>query len=192
MSPSIFDEDICGIDEAGRGPLAGPLVMAGVVLKRPIEGLKDSKTISAKRREALYETITEEARWHIATFDSISIDKNGISACLIAGLKDIMAHLEAPSYLFDGNTTFGIANLSCRIKADMSVPQVSAASILAKVTRDRIMEEMDKTYPLYGFAKHKGYGTKAHVEAIAKHGLCPIHRKSFKIKALMQPSLDIK
>ncbi len=184
-----FDPNLCGIDEAGRGPLAGPLVMAGVLLARPIEGLQDSKRLSAARREALYDTITHEARWHVVSFDASEIDEKGISACLISGLKAIMASIQAPIYLFDGNTTFGIDNLTCKIKADISVPQVSAASILAKVTRDRIMEKMEERYPGYGFARHKGYGTKAHIEAIARLGLSPIHRESFKIKSLQQPSL---
>jgi len=181
--------NLCGIDEAGRGPLAGPLVMAGVVLKKPIEGLDDSKRLSEKRREALYESIVEKSEWHIVVFDAQTIDERGISACLIAGLKEIMATITAEAYLFDGNTTFGLPGLQCRIKADADIAQVSAASILAKVTRDRIMLEMAKRYPGYGFEAHKGYGTKAHIAAIEKLGLSPIHRRTFKIKSLQQPTL---
>ncbi len=181
---------LCGIDEAGRGPLAGPLVMAGVILHRPVEGLTDSKKLTEKRRERLFATIVENAAFHIVTFDASAIDEWGISACLRQGLEEIMATLPAGGYLFDGNTTFGIPGLECRVKADLDVPQVSAASILAKVTRDRIMVEMGKRYPRYGFEKHKGYGTNTHIEAIRLHGYCPIHRRSFRIKTLEQPSFD--
>ena len=169
--------------------MAGPLVMAGVVLKKPIDGLNDSKALSEKLRETLYESIVEKSEWHIVVFDAQTIDERGISACLIAGLKEIMATIKAEAYLFDGNTTFGLPGLQCRIKADKDVPEVSAASILAKVARDRIMEKMALKYPAYGFDKHKGYGTKTHIEAIAEHGLSPIHRRSFKIKSLQQPTL---
>ncbi len=180
---------LCGIDEAGRGPLAGPLVMAGVILYEPIEGLTDSKRLTEKRRERLYEIILKDSAWHIVSFDAETIDEKGISACLIAGLKEIMQRLETDDYLFDGNTTFGLPRLRCQIKADLDVPEVSAASILAKVTRDRVMVDMGKKYPGYGFENHKGYGTKAHVEAIRQNGFSPIHRKSFKIKSLEQPTL---
>jgi ribonuclease HII len=164
--------------------------MAGVILYEPIEGLTDSKRLSEKRREALFDTIVKDAAWHIVSFDAETIDAMGISACLVAGLREIMETLDAADYLFDGNTTFGIPGLRSRIKADLDVPEVSAASILAKVTRDRVMVEMGKKYPLYGFEKHKGYGTKAHVEAIRRHGHSPIHRKSFRVKSLEQPSFD--
>ena len=181
---------LCGIDEAGRGPLAGPLVMAGVVLRHPIEGLTDSKKLTEKRREALYDLITAEAEaWHVALFDAATIDEKGLGPCLVAGLREIMARIDADDYLFDGNTTYAIPGLRCLVKADLTIPEVSAASILAKVTRDRIMVEMAKRFPHYGFEKHKGYGTKAHTEAIRRHGLCPIHRKSFRVKSLEQPTL---
>ena len=181
---------LCGIDEAGRGPLAGPLVMAGVILQEPIEGLTDSKKLTEKRRETLYGAIAEKSAWHIVSFDAATIDEKGISACLIAGLEEIMARLDADDYLFDGNTTFGLPNLRCQVKADLDIPEVSAASILAKVTRDRVMVEFGEKYPLYGFESHKGYGTKAHVAAIRKNGYSPIHRKSFKIKSLEQPTFE--
>ncbi len=179
---------LCGIDEAGRGPIAGPLVMAGVILQEPIEGLADSKKLSEKRREALYETITAQARFHTAVFSAQEIDDKGISACLKAGLEEIMRNLEAAEYLFDGNSTFGVTGLKTMVKADDSVEEVKAASIIAKVTRDRSMIDLDKTYPNYGLAQHKGYGTKDHVEAIKKQGFTPIHRKSFRLKAL-EPTL---
>ncbi len=180
---------ICGIDEAGRGPLAGPLVMAGVILTEQIDGLADSKQITKKRREDLFEKITESSIWHIVIIDAQKIDDDGISSALIHGLKEIMNSLSATRYIFDGNTTFGISGLECEVKADGKIAQVSAASILAKVTRDKIMVKEAEKYPLYGFEKHKGYGTKEHVEAIEKYGYSPIHRRSFKIKSLTQPTL---
>ena len=180
---------LCGIDEAGRGPLAGPLVMAGVVLNTSIKGLTDSKKLSEKRREALYAQIVACADYHIVSFEADRIDKKGIAACLAEGLREIMRQLEADDYLFDGPTTFGVSGLRCQVKADLEIPEVSAASILAKVTRDRIMIELAETYPDYGFDKHKGYGTKAHIEAIRRHGLSPVHRESFKPKSLRQPAL---
>ncbi len=180
---------LCGIDEAGRGPLAGPLVMAGVILGRPIEGLTDSKQLSPARLEALYEVIVEDAAYHIVSFDAQQIDAKGISACLASGLGEIAAALDADDYLFDGNSSFGIRGIRHLIKADLTVPEVSAASILAKVTRDRIMVELGARYPRYGFEHHKGYGTKAHVEAIRSYGYSPVHRRSFRIKALSYPTL---
>ena len=180
---------LCGIDEAGRGPLAGPLVMAGVVLHSPVEGLDDSKRLGEAKREALYDLIVADNPHHIVLFEAQEIDERGLGACLAAGLREILAALDADDYLFDGNTAFGVPGLRCQVKADLHVPEVSAASILAKVTRDRIMVELAEHYPEYGFENHKGYGTKAHVEAIERHGLCPIHRKSFRVKSLEQPTL---
>lgn len=175
---------LCGIDEAGRGPLAGPLVMAGVILNTPIEGLNDSKKLSEKKREALFTNILQNSAHKIVRFSAQHIDNVGLSACLKAGLKEIMDFLDADDYLFDGNSKFGVSGLRTLIKADALIPEVSAASILAKVTRDREMVDLDPLYPLYGFALHKGYGTAAHVQAIREHGHCEIHRKSFKLKAL--------
>lgn len=179
---------LCGIDEAGRGPLAGPLVMAGVILHNPIAGLNDSKKLSEKKREALFELILTNSDSAIVRFSPEQIDIMGLSECLRTGLQEIMNSLNADDYLFDGNSKFGVNGLSTLVKADALVPEVSAASILAKVTRDREMNELSSLYPHYEFAKHKGYGTRAHVEAIRQHGLCEIHRKSFKLKAL-QPAL---
>jgi ribonuclease HII len=189
MGYDFFMKRLCGIDEAGRGPLAGPLVMAGVVLTTPIEGLTDSKKLTEKRREALFDLIAASAKYRVVSFDAATIDERGLSACLVAGIKEIMAHLAADDYLFDGHATFGLPGLRCQVKADLTVPEVSAASILAKVTRDRVMVEMAEMYPGYGFENHKGYGTKEHVEAIRKNGHCPIHRKSFRVKSLEQPTL---
>ena len=175
---------ICGIDEAGRGPLAGDLVIAGVVIINPIEGLMDSKKISEKRREELYSLIIENTKYHIVSFSSQEIDKLGLSECIGRGLESIQESLEADIYLFDGNQTFGVLGITTMVKADTKVAEVSAASILAKVTHDRAIVQSSKLYPNYGFQKHKGYGTKAHIEAIKEHGYSPIHRRSFKIKTL--------
>jgi ribonuclease HII len=175
---------LCGIDEAGRGPLAGDLVMAGCVLNQPIEGLTDSKKLTAKRREVLFEEIIKSATYHIVKFSPQQIDEDGISQCLQDGLREILSNIDATEYLFDGNTTFGIKNLNSMIKADLKVPEVSAASILAKVTHDRDILKDAKKYPEYQFEKHKGYGTKLHIEMIRKYGKCDLHRKSYKIKAL--------
>jgi len=181
-------KQLCGIDEAGRGPLAGSLVMAGVVLKNPIEGLMDSKKLTEKKREALFSLVIENAEYHIVSFSAEEVDEYGISKCLQQGLQSIQKHLQGCEYLFDGNSTFGVENLTTMVKADDKVAEVSAASILAKVTRDREMVEMAKVYPEYGFEKHKGYGTKAHMEALAKYDRCPIHRKTFRVKVLDEPT----
>ena len=173
---------ICGIDEAGRGPLAGDLVIAGVVIINPIDGLMDSKKISEKRREELYPLIIENTKYHIVSFSPQEIDKLGLSECIGQGLESIQESLEADIYLFDGNQTFGVLGITTMVKADTKVAEVSAASILAKVTQDRAIVKASKLYPNYGFERHKGYGTKAHREAIKEYGYSPIHRRSFKIK----------
>lgn len=175
---------LCGIDEAGRGPLAGPLVIAGVVLVAPVAGLDDSKKLSPKKREQLYELIVRSSVYHIAIFDAEYIDMHGISVALNEGLCEIMEHIQGCRYLFDGNSTFGVDGLETLIGADGLIDEVGAASIVAKVTRDRYMCDIAKDYPQYGFEKHKGYGTKAHIEAIARYGKSPIHRKSFFIRSL--------
>jgi len=180
---------LCGIDEAGRGPLAGSLVMVGVILKHPIEGLMDSKKLTEKKREALYPLVIENAEYHIVSFSADEVDALGISKCLQKGLQSIQTHLPKCDYLFDGNSTFGVENITTMVKADDKIAEVSAASILAKVTRDREIVKMAKLYPEYGFEKHKGYGTKAHMEALLKYDRCPIHRKSFRIKGLDEPTL---
>ena len=185
---------LCGIDEAGRGPLAGDLVMAGCIFKQErslhvsLEGLNDSKKLTPKKRETLFEQIVQTSTYHIAKFSASQIDELGISTCLKMGLEEIMQNLQADEYLFDGNSTFGVKNLKTLIKADATIPEVSAASIIAKVTHDKDILELDKLYPEYGFAKHKGYGTALHVEMIKKYGYCNAHRKTYKIKSL-QPTL---
>ncbi|MCI4406161.1 MAG: ribonuclease HII [Sulfuricurvum sp.] len=179
---------LCGIDEAGRGPLAGPLYIAGVILDEVIEGLGDSKKLSERKREALFDEIRSKSRFHISRFSPEQIDTLGISKCLSAGLREIMEALGEADYLYDGNSKFGVSGIRTMIKADATIPEVSAASILAKVTRDREMVELAPLYPQYGFEGHKGYGCASHIEAIRQYGYCEIHRKSFKLKAL-QPSL---
>lgn len=176
--------NLCGIDEAGRGPIAGPMTVAGVVFKSKIEGLNDSKKLTEKKREALFNIIKENSFYHIVFTDAKTIDEKGLSACIKNSILEIMKNIQAQSYLMDGNTAFGISNLSYKIKADATVPQVSAASILAKVSRDRFMYKIAPSYPNYNFGKHKGYGTKAHIDAIKEHGYSDIHRRSFKLKAL--------
>ena len=179
-------KNLCGIDEAGRGPLAGPLVVAGVILEKEILGLNDSKVLSEKKREKLFDEIKEKSKYHIVFKSAKEIDDFGISFCLKSSILEIMEQLQefSNNFLMDGNTNFGIQNLKKEIKADAKYAQVSAASILAKVSRDRFMDEISPLYANYNFHKHKGYGTKAHIEAIREFGRSDIHRFSFKLKAL--------
>ncbi|MCI9000319.1 MAG: ribonuclease HII [Clostridia bacterium] len=177
---------ICGIDEAGRGPLAGPVVVASVIMPRDsmIEGVNDSKKVSEKKREALYDKIIEEAvSYGIGVIDQKEIDERNILEATKTGLTTSLKELSVkPDVILvdalKGIDTLGIPYQSI-IKGDALCYSISAASILAKVTRDRMMRQWDEIYPQYGFEKHKGYGTKAHIEAIKEYGLCPIHRKSF-------------
>ena len=176
---------LCGIDEAGRGPLAGPVCAAACILPAGlvIEGLNDSKKLSEKRREALYETITAEAlAWAVCLVDEKTIDEINILQATYCAMRGAVQRLPVKPELclVDGNRDPGLG-LPTRtvVKGDASCASVAAASILAKVTRDRLMVEYDKQYPGYGFAVHKGYGTKAHYAAVAGLGLCPIHRRSF-------------
>lgn len=180
--------DLCGIDEAGRGPIAGDLVIAGCILNSHVVGLNDSKKLSEKKREALYEIIIKNSTYHIVKFSANEIDESGIYTCMKIGLQEIMKNLTCQEYLFDGNSNFGVAGLPTMIKADGKIAEVSAASILAKVTHDRNIIKDAKRYPQYQFEKHKGYGTALHVEMIKKYGYCEIHRKSYKLKAL-EPTL---
>jgi len=179
-----YHKNLCGIDEAGRGPFAGPLVVSGVVLTNDIKELDDSKKLTEKKREKLFDIIKKNSIYHIVFTSSKKIDEVGLSICLQDSIKEIMQNIEAKQYLMDGNTTFGIKNLHYLIKADAQIQEVSAASILAKVSRDRYMCEIASSYPKYSFETHKGYGTKKHIEAIIKHGYSDIHRRSFKIKQL--------
>jgi len=180
---------ICGIDEAGRGPIAGPLVMAGVVLKEEISGLRDSKKLTEKKREALFEEIIQKSEYKIVEVSNKIIDEKGLSFSINYCLNEIVKSLQADRYIFDGNSKFGVNILETMIKGDDKVAEISAASILAKVTRDRFMRSIAKSYPEYSFAKHKGYITKQHIAEIKKFGYSNIHRKSYKVKSLMQESL---
>ena len=178
-------ENLCGIDEAGRGPLAGPLVVAGVILKDDIDQLNDSKKLTPKKRQELYEIIKKNSKYYIYEASNKKIDKDGISKCLKEALIEIQNYFGKDiNYIYDGNCNYGQNSIVTIIKADSKIKSVSAASILAKVYRDNIMLEFDKKYPEYGFKNHKGYGTKEHIEAIKKYGYCKIHRVTFKIKEL--------
>ncbi len=179
---------ICGIDEAGRGCLAGPLVVAGVILKKNILGLADSKKLSQKRREALFEEIMQNSYSEIVFTDNKTIDKIGLSCSIKNSIIKIKSKLKAKQTIMDGNTTFGVDGVKAIIKADDKIAEVSAASILAKVSRDCYIIEQALKYPLYRFEKHKGYGTKLHRELIKEHGYCELHRLSFKIKSISKNS----
>ena len=178
--------DLCGIDEAGRGCIAGDLVVAGCIFhsSTDISGLNDSKKISEKRRYELFEKIVQDTLYHIVVIPPHEVDAEGISLCMTKALQEIKGALTADKYLFDGNTSFGVKSLETMVKADGKVAEVSAASILAKVTHDRNIIRDAQIYPEYSFQKHKGYGTKYHVEMIKRYGYSPIHRRSFKLKAL--------
>lgn len=177
---------ICGIDEAGRGPLAGPVVVASVIMPKDsmIEGVNDSKKVSEKKREKLYEEITKEAiSYGVAIIDQNEIDRINILNATKHGLTTSIKELKVKPdiILVDALTkidTCGIPYNSI-IKGDAKSYSIAAASIIAKVTRDRIMRQWDEVYPQYGFAKHKGYGTAAHIAAIKENGICPLHRLSF-------------
>ncbi len=176
---------ICGADEAGAGPLAGAVYAAAVILPLglEIEGLNDSKKLAEKKREVLFDIIQEKAvAWAIRAVDEKEIDATNILKARLKAMDLCIEALEPhPDFaLVDGNRDAGIRCPHVAvIKGDGRSASIAAASILAKVSRDRYITEMDKIYPEYGFAKHKGYPTKAHYEALRKFGPCPIHRKSF-------------
>ena len=181
---------IAGVDEAGRGPLAGPVYAAAVILPEGmlIEGINDSKKLSEKKREELFDVICEKASaYFIAEVSHTRIDEiNILNATFEAMNKAVNGLNIRPDYvLIDGNRIKGMEiPHETVVKGDAKSISIAAASILAKVSRDRVMYEMAKQYPLYGFDKHKGYGTKAHCDAILKYGACEIHRKSFLKKIL--------
>ena len=189
-------QSIAGIDEAGRGPLAGPVVVACVVMPRDsmIEGVNDSKKVSEKKREKLYDEIIHEAiAYGVGIISQEEIDKINILNATKEGLtlaikemekdlKEKQRGFEKPEIiLVDALTKIDTDHIPYRsiIKGDAKSYSIAAASIIAKVTRDRIMREWDEVYPMYGFAKHKGYGTASHIAAIKEYGLCPLHRRSF-------------
>ena len=188
LENEIFDSGIsliCGVDEAGRGPLAGPVCAAAVILPRNIEiaGLNDSKKLSEKNREKLYDEICEKAvNFGIALASVEEIEQLNILNAAMLAMNRAIAQLEPQPELalIDGNRSSAIEiNSRCVIKGDAKCADIAAASILAKVTRDRYMLDMAEKYPEYHFERHKGYGTKLHYEALREYGPCEIHRPSF-------------
>jgi len=177
---------VAGVDEAGRGPLAGPLLVSAVILRprRPIAGLDDSKKLTAKRRDELYDQIVEHAlAYSIIEIGVDEIDRINIFQATMAGMRRALCALAEPpeQALIDGNRL--PPDLPCPARAvvggDALHASISAASILAKVTRDRLLEQLDRQYPEYGFARHKGYSTPDHLAALQRHGPCAIHRRSY-------------
>ena len=182
---------ICGVDEAGRGPLAGPVYAAAVILdpNRPIEGLNDSKKLSEKKREQLYDLIVENAvAYSIASADVNEIEQyNILNATYLAMTRAVAGlSIQPEMALIDGNRLPPQLPVAGRtvVKGDALSESIAAASILAKVSRDRVLAQMDIEYPQYGFAAHKGYGTAAHTAALREYGPCPEHRMSFLKKIL--------
>ena len=179
-------QKICGIDEAGRGPLAGPVVVAGVIMPKDsmIEGVNDSKKVSEKKREKLYDLIIEEAiSYSVAIIGQDVIDDINILNATKQGVTQVVENLSKKPdlILVDALTHIDTKKIpyDSIIKGDAKCYNIAAASIIAKVTRDRIMRQWDEVYPQYGFISHKGYGTAKHIEAIKQYGLTPIHRRSF-------------
>jgi ribonuclease HII len=186
---------IAGIDEAGRGPLAGPVYAAAVILDpaRPVDGLKDSKLLPAVARERLAAEVKDKAlAWAVAFCEVPEIDAlNILQATLLAMRRAFDALAVVPAeVLIDGDRVPDFGGCLARpiIKGDRRVPVISAASILAKTARDARLDQLDREFPLYGFAQHKGYGTPEHLAALNRHGPCPAHRRTFA--PVMQPSFD--
>lgn len=182
---------VVGIDEAGRGPLAGPVVVAGVVIGSSedlVEGVKDSKKMSKKRREEVFESIKKKCKaYAIGIIDAKEIDRIGIKYAVRKGMKKVVNDIqeklgEKVDYIISDGAVFPIDGYEMEIidKGDNFHYSIAAASVLAKVTRDRMMEEYSKVYPVYGFERNSGYGTKEHLESMSEYGICDIHRKSFK------------
>lgn len=181
---------ICGVDEAGRGPLAGPVCAAAVILpeNKIIEGVNDSKKLSEKKREQLFEKIKEEAAAYSIAFSTVEEieELNILNATMLAMKRAVEGlNISADYAMIDGNKTPDLA-IPCEsiVKGDANSASIAAASILAKVSRDRLCYEYAKKYPEYMFDKHKGYGTKLHIEMLKKYGPCEIHRMSFLTKIL--------
>ena len=193
MSNYEFDAQVraqygvfCGVDEAGRGPLCGPVCCAAVIFdpEKPIEGINDSKKLSEKKREALYDVICENAlAWNVVLVGPEIIDRDNILNATMSGMRQAVEGLSVqPEYvLVDGNRCPPGLTVPCgfQVKGDGVSASIGAASILAKVTRDRFMRALDEEYPQYQLAKHKGYGTKLHYELIEKYGIQPFYRRSF-------------
>ncbi|MBQ9860337.1 MAG: ribonuclease HII [Clostridia bacterium] len=194
-----FDQDlrlrcggiVCGVDEAGRGPLAGPVYAAAVILSadNPIEGLNDSKKLSEKKRELLFDVIRQRAvAYCIASASVEEIEEHNILGATYLAMTRAVEGLSIQPDLaaIDGNRIPPMLKTAAVtvVKGDALSESIAAASILAKVSRDRVMKELDAEYPAYGFAIHKGYGTAAHTAALREHGPCPVHRPSFLTKIL--------
>lgn len=193
--PTLFDFSrpgfVCGCDEAGRGPLAGPVCAAACILPQDFDTsvLADSKKLSEKRRFELEPFIRENAiDWSIVFIDQDEIDSINILAATMKAMalcyEEIATRHPISTFYVDGNRTPAIpsdrdANVVAVVKGDSKIPEIMAASILAKTARDRFMIEMDALYPQYGFAVHKGYGTRAHIQALEEFGPCPLHRRTF-------------
>ena len=181
---------VCGVDEAGRGPLAGPVCAAAVILPdgELIEGVNDSKKLSEKKREALFEVIKERSRAYSVAFASVEEieSMNILNATMLAMRRAVEGlSISADYAMIDGNRLPELSiDAECIVKGDARSMSIACASILAKVSRDRLLYEYAKEYPQYHFDKHKGYGTKAHVEALREFGPCPYHRMSFLGKIL--------
>jgi ribonuclease HII len=176
---------VCGVDEVGRGPLAGPVLAAAVILPvgLQIDGVTDSKQLTAARRRELYDVIKDNAvAIGVGAASHAAIDRLGIMTAIHSSFRRALMHLRmAPDYLLvDGFPIPYDGAQTALFKGDSRSQTIAAASIIAKVTRDRLMEVLDPRYPQYGFAQHKGYGTASHLEALRKHGPCAIHRRSFK------------
>ncbi len=178
-------KSVCGVDEAGRGPLAGPVCAAAVILPEGviIDGVNDSKKLSEKKRESLFDVIREQALSYsiaYATVDEIE-EINILNATMLAMRRAINGlEIKADYAMIDGNKIPPLdIDAECIVKGDAKSMSIACASILAKVSRDRLLYKYAEEYPMYGFDKHKGYGTKVHREAILKYGPCPYHRKSF-------------
>ncbi len=184
-------EVVCGVDEAGRGPLCGPVCAAAVILPMDceIEGINDSKKLSEKKRDMLYDIIKEKAlAYSVVMVDAKTIDEINILQATFKAMREAVEGLsiKADIALIDGNQKPGLSiEERTLVKGDAKSISIAAASILAKVTRDRYCIEMDEKYPQYQFAKHKGYGTKLHYEMIAEYGICEEHRRSFLKKILL-------
>ena len=188
LEQALADEGfelVCGVDEAGRGPLCGPVAAAAVILPRGlvIEGLNDSKKLSEKKREALFDEICENAIAYSVVLGSVEeINETDILSTTLHAMRTAIKNLDPkPQFaLIDGNITRGFTiPYRAVVHGDATSPSIAAASILAKVTRDRICAELDEKYPQYGIGKHKGYGTKAHMDALREHGPCEIYRTKF-------------
>lgn len=176
---------VCGVDEAGRGPIAGPVCAAAVILPADIvvDGLDDSKKLTEKKRELLYDIITENAlAWSVSLVDERVIDEINILQATYRAMRQAVEGLPCPADFayVDGNRSEGLTlPHACIVSGDAKLPSIAAASIIAKVTRDRLMRQFAVQYPHYGFEKHKGYETRAHDEALLAYGPCPLHRRTF-------------